>query len=179
MKPTPEVGLHEGYEAQMNQEHQQWQHEQLTLDQAGQDQTGYMDSGDQALDMLASDLHKSAADMSRGTLAFLSDKQFDVQFDSMSLEPQPDQAVSARQGRSALTSTLEQEQDIHEIFDNLPAIIKQRVTAQAPASLASEQKKKLMSKVPMMNMGLEHEEFQPAAAKIKLDPRITDAQREG
>ena len=52
---SPKVSLPEADEFSGSEEPQQWQHEQLTLDQAGQDQSGYTDDADQPLDLLSTD----------------------------------------------------------------------------------------------------------------------------
>ena len=137
----------------MPQEHQQWQHEQLPLDQAGQDQSGYMDGADQPLDMLSSDLQRPATEDSRGTLSFLGDKEVEVQLDSISLSSQPAPSTSVRPGYATSTSRPQQEHDIRQALNNLPAVVRQRVTDQASKGQSAGQKH--VQNAPIIEMGLE------------------------
>lgn len=55
--------------------------------------------------------------------------------------------------------------------------MRQRATEQVSQGLAAGQN--CMQNTPVIELGLENEPVQRAAANVKLDPRITDSQREG
>lgn len=172
---SPEVSLPEADEPLTPQEPQQWQHEQLTLDQAGQDQSGYMDDADQPLDLLSSDQQMPATEASRGTLSFLGGKEIDLKFDSVNVSATA--APSSSRPSYHVSSANTHDQNVQQALDNLPAIMRQRATEPVSQGLAAGQKR--VQNTPVIELGLENEAVQRAAANIKLDPRITESQREG
>ena len=172
---SPAVSMPKADETPLPQEHQQWQYEQLELDQAGQGLSTYADGGDQPLDLLSSDVQKPA-DSARGPLSFLAEQSLELQFDSVSAPSKSAASLSARPGVHASSGPSAQP-SIQEVLSTLPAIIRQRAMEQTPVGPATGQNR--MQNTPVVEMGLEREAVQRAAINIMLDPRMTDAQREG
>ena len=161
------------------EEAQQWQYEQMDLDPVAHDTAGYSDGMEQALDAMPPHLPLLEAEAANkaGQHVSLFDDEIELQFDKPADRSAQNPGASSAAARIGINSGDDAAQnDIKEALKKLSGTIKQRATQQAQAVSASGQQRVLNN--PTVEMALEKEAVQRAAANIRINPQLLHAQQD-